>query len=159
MLNIATLKAGRIYSFVYTSEVEMVNKRDFNDGCGKVANPLADCLVSCRKVFRGNAATVGSYERVMKQIDPEWTPSDKPAWFEFMADGIVCHRVKREQHYFAPLRVQTLKEEYFIGGKPASEADVETVKRFKKNRGGNDAGFAVFSLDKLECQGEVDSWE
>lgn len=147
------IKPGRIYSFVYVSDVEMVSKREFRNDDGtteKRENPLGSCLVTVRRVVSAQAAGNETYRNVQLRKNPDWQPSeDRKSWYHVSKenDCIVEHN-NNGQRYLRAIPRGISKEEYFIGKVPATEAEVETIRAFKKGSGGT-SEFVVYKLENL----------
>jgi hypothetical protein len=144
MMTTSQLRPGRIYSFVYSSDVDMVQKRNGAE------NPLGSCSVSVRRVVRAQAAGNETYARVQLAKDPTWEPSaERKSWYHVTPenDCIVQHN-SNGQKYLRAIPRGVVKEEYFIGTLPANEREVETIRSFKKSAG-NEPTFVVFKLDNI----------
>lgn len=143
MVTTSQLRPGRMYSFVYASDVDMVQKRNGQE------NPLGSCFVSVRRVVRVQAAGNETYANVQLSKDPNWTPStERKSWYHALPENscIVQHNTNG-QKYLRAIPRGIVKEEYFIGKLPATEAEVETIRAFKKSQGQPE--FVVFTLENI----------
>lgn len=136
------LVPGRLYSVVYQSDVDMVQQRDGAN------NPLFDVSVTVRRVATVQACGDKTYARMRLKQDADWQPSGKPKWYapDPANTCVVVHR-KTGVRYFRVLPINMTKETYFIGGKPASEAETATIKSF--HRGHSDADYLTIRLENL----------
>lgn len=135
--------AGRVYSVVYMSDVAMVAKRDGKD------NPLADIPVTVRRVSTIQAAGKETWERFKARTSRETEPSSRKPWYHVSAqnDCVVIHNTNGNE-YLRGLPRGITKEEYFVGDEAATEAQVETIRAFKKSA--SEAEFVLLSLAKLQ---------
>lgn len=171
VLNSSLFVAGRVYSLVYANEVEMVNKRELEsatrdnllalgvrcdfDTCANGAasvrtlNPLADQAVTVRRVSTIQAAGNETWERFKAKTGKE-TTSERKAWYHVSErnDCIVVHN-STGREYVRGLPRGVTKEEYFIGTRAASPAEVATIRAFKKSSGGGEREFVVLAVDNL----------
>lgn len=154
MLNIETLIPGRRYSFVHIGEVETVGKRKF-DGVEFTLAPdwLQAASITRRAVFSGNLAGPESYGNVMQKQDPTWERSDRKPWFHFVRNGIIEHNTTHAL-YLAVVNPNVTKTEYFVNGQPATAEQITDIQRFKRSSGGM-SDFAVYSLEKVQYEGEA----
>lgn len=140
-----------MYSVIYSSDVDMVGKRDFKDGKGKQENPLKEKVVTVRRVSTVQACGNETYSRVMTRKNPSWTPSaDYTAWWKVSTDNdcIVEHKTKGTR-YLRGLPKGVTVETYFVNGTEATETEAETIRKFKEGSG-KDAEFVLLNLEKLE---------
>lgn len=149
MLNLNNLVAGQIRSIVHTKDVELVTYH--NTPSGRVPAPdwLSRSRITCRNVFKGNVAGRESYGNKMRALEGEdWEAKKKP-WFTFTdKPGVVVHKTKAAQ-YLALLNPDRIKTEYFVDGQPATPAQVETIREWKKSS--SEFGvIATFALDSVE---------
>ena len=165
------LAAGRIYSFVYTAEVEMVQTRELsgevitaldNAGIKPVSvskgnsivqvNPLADCDVSVRRVVRAQAAGNETYANVQRKADPDWQPSGDKKWWRVSAsnDCIVEHHTKGTR-YLRAIPRGIVAETYWIGAHEATDAQVAVIRAFKSGSNGKDKepAYILFKTDNV----------
>lgn len=166
-----SLAAGRIYSFVYVSDVEMVQTRALsgevitalsNAGVKLVntvkgsnvvqVNPLADVVVFVRRVVKAQAAGNETYANVQRKLNPDWQPSGDKKWWRVSADNdcIVEHQTKQTR-YLRAIPRGIIKEEYFIGAHPCDAAQTAIVQAFKS--GATDKStpaYVLFKTDNIE---------
>jgi hypothetical protein len=148
--------AGRIYSVVYNSEVEMTRKKR---DTGAV-NPLADESVTVRRVSSVQAAGPKTWTNYLAKRGESPVGSRPPFWKvtdynPCIVQGITENTMGRE--YLRGLPRGVTKEAYFVNGVEATPAQIEVIRLFKKG-GSNDnpAEFVLLALAKLE---NVDSGE
>jgi len=159
MLNISNLKAGRIYSFRHQGDVEIKKFELVEQPDGKKAREYAPEWLTMASItrlasFKGNLACPESYARAMVRENGEYTPTEREPWFTWQSrNGIVSHKTNGKQ-YLALVNPDVIKSTYFVNGVEATSEQVALIKRWKKGKGefGN---FAVFSLESVECTGEV----
>lgn len=147
MVKTSELKPGRIYSFVYRADVEMVaKKRDGRE------NPLADCACSVRRVCRVQAAGEHTYARAMLAKDATWQPSEKLSWHVASENPCVrVHGKDANRRYLRAIPIAIDKETYFIGNVPANEAESEVIRAFKKGGERDEKpAYILFNLDNVE---------
>ena len=155
MLNLSTLKAGRIYSFISKGEVETVAYR--NTPAGRQHAPEWLKLASITRIasFKGNLAAPESYARAYERTNGEEHEQKREPWFKWDSrNGIVAHK-KTGALYLALINPEVIKSTYFVNGIEATTEQVATIKEWKKGKGEFDI-FAVFALDKVECQGVIE---
>lgn len=140
-----SLKAGRIYSFIYVAPVEMVAKRDGKE------NPLADCQVFVRRVVKAQSAGNETYANVMRKDNPQWTPSaDHKSWWKVSTDNdCIVEHAKLGTRYLRAIPRGIIKEEYFIGAHPATPAEIFTIQSFKKSNG-REPSFVLFKTENIQ---------
>ena len=118
MIDIKSIKAGMIITAKIGGSHKM-NKR---------GNPLVD-RVTRDHVMVASVAGKGSYtNRLAKRGE---TPAGtRPAWFHWVADGVVEHN-KTGERYVAllPSSVKTTKC-FLVDGRPATAEEIETIKSF-----------------------------
>jgi len=148
MLDLNKLVAGRIYSFRHKGNVEL-KKRG-------LPNWLECATITAERAFKGNLANPESYGNKQRQLDPEWTPTGKPTWFEWTGqNGLVKHKTTGKP-YLALVNPASIKTTYFVNGVEATEAQRAEIKLWKKSQGEFET-FAVFDLEKVEHTGEVEA--
>lgn len=165
-----------MYSIVDTGLVEMVQTREFaveqlmsHEALGrlalgeypnyvslppaamvKLANPLFDCEVTVRRVATVQAAGNKTWHNFQIKRNPEYKPSEeRKAWYHVTGNSCIVEHNKTNRHYLRGLPKGISKEEYFIGGQPASENEVSLIREFKKNLH-KDNAFVTLPLDRLE---------
>lgn len=156
--------AGRVYSLVYSSPVEMVSKRELDWRTteyreliysrvtlervdGKFFNPLASNDVTVRRVSTVQAAGDKTWTNYLAKRGE--VPSGKPAWYDVSKENscILVHKTNGNE-YLRGLPCGITMEQYFVDGKPASEQQVAIIHAFKKsNSSANE--FITLSLSKL----------
>jgi len=152
MISKNSFVAGRVYSIVYSSDVDMVAKRNFGTERNPdiQENPLRESLVTVRRVSTVQAAGEKTWTNFLAKrgMVPAGTA---PTWWTVSKENscIVVGTSKNTlgREYLRGLPRGITKEEFFIDGKPATPAQIETMKRFKKNSGGD---FVLLALSKLE---------
>lgn len=164
MITKNSFKPGRVYSLVYQSDVDMVAKRDLDQRTteyraletngvrlatvdGKTHNPLLDATVTVRRVSTVQAAGNKTWENYLAKRGE--VPSGKPAWFDVSGENscILVHKQTKAEYLRGLPRGVTL-EEYFVNGISATDAQVATIRAFKKsNSSANE--FVTLSLSKL----------
>lgn len=159
MIKTTSFKPGRIYSVVYVNDVEMVGKREFFNPSpiisklhhkdGKILNPLIDIHVTVRRVATIQAAGNATWANVQTRDNPGWQRTDRKSWFHTDMDNdcIIVHNTNGTRYLRGLPRGKT-KEEYFIGGNPASQLEVEIITAFLKNN--TKSEFVIIKLDNLE---------
>ena len=133
--------AGRVYSVVYQSDVDMVQKRDGKE------NPLGSSAVTVRRVSTIQAAGNKTWNN-FKVKHGIVTSSARPDWFTPNTDNtcIVSHN-KTGVEYLRGLPKGITKEVYMVNGIEASPEQVNTIRAFKKSQG--ESKFVMLTLDKL----------
>jgi hypothetical protein len=143
MISSSSLVPGRIYTFVYAANVEMVaKKRD-----GRI-NPLADCQVSVRRVCRVQAAGDKTYQRAMLKKNSDWKPSGKPSWNVGTENACIrVHKDDSSRRYLRGIPLAIDKEEYFIGTVPATAEETVVIKTFSGSN--KEPDYILFNLDNI----------
>jgi hypothetical protein len=141
-INAQSFVAGRVYSVIYNSEVDMVGERD-----GK-QNPLADIPVTVRRVSTIQAAGKVTWENFLARQGREKSSSNRAPWYVVSEqnDCIVLHKTNGTA-YLRGLPRGVTKEQYFVGNEIATDAQVETIRAFKRSKPA--AEFVVLKLDNL----------
>ena len=145
-INPMSFVAGRVYSVVYNSDVTMVSKRDGQ------ANPLFGADVTVRRVSTIQAAGGESWTNFLAKRGEQPAGNRKPWCVESELNPCIMVGVSDNtsgQYYLRGFPRGITKEEYFIASQPATSAEVETIRAFKKSSSG-DAEFIILNLDKLE---------
>jgi hypothetical protein len=149
---------GRIYSVIYKSEVEMVQKRELplsdvlDMGLvvgekGKTANPFYDNTVEVRRVWSVQAAGNKTWTNFLGKTGEE--PAGKePSWTVSDYNSCIVVGKKDGAEKLRALPRNITKSEYFIDKRPATDAEVAIIRAFKKNKG--HAPFVTLNLSKLE---------
>ena len=152
MLNIESLKAGRIYSFRHIGEVETVAYRKGEDGREYAPEWLKCATITREAAFKGNLACPESYANALAKNGD--APVGKEPWFNWTKrNGIVAHK-QTGAAYLALVNPQAIKTTYFVNGVLATDAQSEAIRQWKKSKG-EFGVFAVFGLDKVEYTGEL----
>jgi hypothetical protein len=149
MISKNSFVAGRVYSVVYSSDVEMVQKRDGKD------NPMLGALVTVRRVSTMQAAgdkTWANYKAKHGIV----TGTREPWWTATKENTCIVEHNKTGVEYLRGLPRGITKEVYMVNGIVATDTQVETIRAFKKNQSDTPAQFVLLSLAKLE---NVDSGE
>jgi hypothetical protein len=154
MLNLTSLKAGRIYSFIHKGEVETVAYRNGTNGREHAPEWLKLASITRIASFKGNCACPDSYARAMVRREGEYEPKQAP-WFAWETrNGIVSHK-KTGALYLALLNPEPIKTTYYVNGVEATAEQEKEIKEWKKGSKEFDI-FALFALDKVECKGVID---
>lgn len=158
---------GRIYSVVYENDVEMVQKRELATTAGLlpcalhrmadgspsnlICNPLADCTVTVRRVMSLQAAGDETYANAQRKQNPAWQPSeDTKAWWKVSAENdCICEHRKTGVAHLRAISRSVSKEEYFIGGKLATDKEAATIKAFKKSKSSDGLPYIMPKLENL----------
>lgn len=164
MLNVNEVVNGRIYSVVFAGPVSM-NK----GGRGGVPeNPLLDLPVEKRLVSRIQACSRESYARRMRKIDPAWQPdsSSKPSGYAETSHPCVDVNLKTGDQALRGWACGVVKYEVFIGGKPATAEQLETIaayqpggKWYADSKPKGEPGFMRLPLAKIQHEGWADAAE
>lgn len=155
MLNLNELKAGRIYSFKHAGPVETVSYRKGENGRVLAPEWLKTVSITRESSFKGNCACPESYSNKMRKLNPDWQPSEKESWFQWDSrNGIVAHK-KTGKPYLAIVNPQPIKSVYYVDGIEATPEQVEEIKQWRKGSG-EFSEFALFDLEKVECQGVIE---
>lgn len=155
MLNLNTLKAGRIYSFVHSGDVETVAYRNENGSRVHAPEWLKLASITRTAAFKGNLACPESYARAYERAMGEEHVTKREPWFKWESrNGIVSHK-QNGNLYLALVNPESIKTTYFVDGVEATEEQAETIRTWKKSKKSEFDIFALFSLDKVECKGEV----
>jgi len=140
---------GRIYTFIYNSDVDMVNTREF-DGV-KLPNPLQGCFVQVVRKVTGQAAGKLTYERVMRKLKgDDWQKSDRKDWatVDPTNDCILVHEKTQERYVrLIPRGIQ--EETYYVDNVLATPEQVENIRKFKKNQRDEQPVYVRFKLDNI----------
>lgn len=148
MLSTKEFKAGRIYTVVYSDDsIEMKKSVRLPE---RAENPFAGNVIGVRRVARVQAAGPKTWANIQKRKNPDWQPSaDYSQWWHELAENrcIVEHN-REATRYLRGIPKGIVSEVYTIDGKLATPAQVETIRKFKKNSGGDE--FCLLNLDKLE---------
>lgn len=150
MVKTTSLVPGRMYSFVYVADVDMVGERDFGNGKGKQANPLDGALVTVRRVCSVQAAGAKTYANLMLKLDSEWQKSERKDWATVTPDNsCILEHNKTGVRYLRAIPRAITKEEYQVDGKPATDSQVEAIQSFKKSRKEEKPVYIRFRLDNI----------
>jgi hypothetical protein len=143
------LVPGRIYSFDYMSTVDMVKTREFNGL--KEVNPLYSEDITVRRLVTCQAAGKLTYENMMRKLNGEdWQKSDRKDWASVdpTNDCILVHD-KSQERYLRAIPRGIVREEYYVGSKAATDADVALIRKFKKNQSDTPPVYVRFKLDNI----------
>lgn len=154
MTTTSEIKPGRIYTFDY-SDPAIELKGYVNGAQGRELNPLAGCAVGVSRRIVVQAAGDKTWANVQRKANPNWQPSaDYVAWWHVLPENscIVEHN-KEATRYLRGIPKGKLSEVYTIDGQPATPAQVATIEKFKKSKGG--AEFCFLTLDKLNIIDET----
>lgn len=151
---------GRIYSVVFAGPVSM-NK---GGRMGVPVNPLIDVEVSKRTVMSVQACSRKSYVNRMLKADPTWQPdTSKPSGYAETSHPCVDLNLKTGDEALRGWAVGVTKHEVFIGGRPATAAELATIadyqpggKWYADSKPKREPGFMRLPLAKIEHEGWVD---
>lgn len=145
----SNLRPGRIYSFEYASDVDMVNTRDF--GQGKQENPMSGDFVQVVRMVTGQAAGKQTYENIMRKLKgDDWEKSDRKDWatVDPENDCILVHN-KTQERYLRLIPRGVQRETYYVNNIEATPAQVEVIRQFKKNRSEEKPVYMRFKVDNI----------
>jgi hypothetical protein len=173
MISSNSFVAGRIYSLVYSNDVNMVAKRQLdadtiaklqaagvtltahttkaNEPTGKQLNPLDGQAVTVRRVSSVTAAGGETWERFKARNGIVTGESTRKPWYAESTDnnciviGTSANTLGRK--YLRGLPQGVTKEQYYIGDREATPAETLTIQAFKEGTGGAD--FVLLNLDSL----------
>lgn len=159
-------KAGRVYSLIYTADVDMVASRElehqtvidlnklgftpFKQENGRCDNPFVDSIVTVRRVSTVQAAGEQTWENFKLKNGMSTEPSNRKAWYHTSPknDCIVVHNSNGTE-YLRGLPRGVTKEQYFVGNLPATAQDVAVIRAFAKSKN-SEPNFVTLTLEKLE---------
>lgn len=146
MIDIDTIKAGRIATVILQGEHEM-NK----GGRGGVApNPLLG------RVTRDHRITVTvagpeTYSNVLENRTGE-APAGRAPWFQWVKDGLVAHKQTGALYLAAVPTSSKRKIAYLVDGREATPEELETIKAYTPDKG--DPQFLCFKLENVANIGD-----
>jgi hypothetical protein len=165
MIKTSSFIAGRVYSIIYNSAVEMVRVRALEFGRiqelaragialektenGKCINPLDGALVAVRRVSTIQAAGEKTWENYKRKAGIV-TESAQPWWTVTPENSCVVAHNKTGVEYLRGLPRGITLEQYMVNGIHATPLQIETIGAFKKNQSNGPADFVLLTLDKLE---------
>ncbi len=162
MLKLDEVQNGRIYSVVFAGPVSM-NK---GGRAGVPVNPLLDVSVDKRAVLKVQACSRASYVNRMRKADPNWQPdaSGRASGYAETANPCVDVNLTTGDLALRGWSVGLVKHEVFVGGRPATQADLDTIaayqpggKWYADSKPKGAPGFMRLPLAKVEHEGWVDS--
>lgn len=113
------------------------------------SNPFIDIPVTVRRVSTVQAAGEKTWANFKRRTNPDWQPSgNRKNWYHVTDNSCIVQHNSNGTRYLRGLPRGVSKEQYFIGGTPATEAQVETIKAFAKNAG-KPQDYVLLSLDNL----------
>ena len=136
MINIDNIRAGMIATIILQGEHKM-NKR---------GNPLAGRVTRNHRLVV-TVAGRDSYRNALEERG-EKPVGNKAPWFRWERDGIVAN-VKTGELYLAALPTAAKREtNYLVDNRPATEAEIETIRAFTPDKGQPD--FLCFALENVQ---------
>lgn len=126
-MNINEIQAGRMYSWVYESDMKL-NK---GGRAGVPVNPFFG-RVTVRKVKAGQAATGEMLQRKSLALNPNYQPDPNhtPRW-EATSHPCVVKSIQFGELAVRVLSPRTVKVERFLDGKPMTEEDWQKLSGTK----------------------------
>lgn len=141
MLNIETIKAGRLATVLLKGEHKM-NK---GGRAGVPANPLLG------RVTRDHRVTVTvagpqTYSNVCEARTGE-APIGKSPWFRWIQDGVVEHKENGNRYLAAVPTSAHYVTRYLVDGREATESELKTIREFTPDKG--EPQFLCFALENV----------
>ena len=135
MININSIKAGRIATILMQGDYDM-NKGGRN---GIAINPL---LGRVTRDYRFSITLAGP--ETYYNINPDAV--GKPAWFEFVQDGLVRHKTNGKLYVAGiPRDNKNNKFDLLVDGRPITQDELAIIEQYKKNK--EEAKFITISID------------
>ena len=129
-MNINDIVASRIYSWIFQGETKL-NK---GGRAGIEPNPLYGRVTS-RKVYAGQAATGDMYCNAQRKLNPAWEPSgDRAPTFEATDNPCVVRSLSSGDLQVRIIRPRTVKREFFVDNRLATEAEMTVIKTYSPVR-------------------------
>lgn len=156
-MNLQDIVPGRFYSFVYEPAPSQWCENNLKKGGrgGLPENPLFG-RVSVRKVTAGQAASASMYEHKAKALNPAWIPSDREPLFEATEHPCVVRSNSNGELQVRLMNPRTVRCEYFVDGRPATDEELATIKMYGKARRLPDPTRVAIRFPYLESLSNVD---
>ncbi len=124
------IQSGRIYSWVVENEAKLL-KGGRN---GIAPNPFNDLTVTKRAVYAGQAATSETWVKAQLALNPDWQPSERAPLHVSTENPCVVKYVSTGELGVRIMNFRTIKREYFIAGKLATEAQLKIIAEYTPHR-------------------------
>lgn len=153
-ISLSEIVAGRIYSWVVANAIDL-NMFPRNPETGKVdrkgtPNPYLG-RVTKRMVLKANAGTWGTYARVhLDTLGTPWVPKEgRTPTTEKTENPCVVRSLSNGDLQAILIKPKISAYEVFIDGKPATPAEVEAIKPYRKPEDSSPWLVATVSLASL----------
>ena len=130
------IKSGRIYSWVIENSAEML-KTKTNTG-DKVSNPLRDLTVTKRVVYTGQATTGETWLKAQLARNPAYTPGDRAPQHTPTENDCIVSNIASGELQVRITKFHSTKKNYFVGGNPATLAELATIALYTAHHARND---------------------
>ena len=147
-----------MYSWVYEPSAEKWSEGNLKKGgrAGLAPNPLFG-RVSVRSVKSGQAATINMYVNKAKALNPDYVPSaDYTPRMEATANPCVFRSLSTGDYQVAIMNAKTRQQEFFVDGRPATEAELTLIEAYRKARQPHDPTKVRIEFPYLQNLANVD---
>jgi len=137
MINLETIKAGRIATVLLEGEYKM------NKG-GRQGIPLNEYNGRVTRKYRFSITLAGPETYYNKNPDA----IGKSSWFEFVKDGLVKHKTTG-QLYLAGLPTNNNNNSYelYVDGRPITEQEYNSIQAYRTDK--EEPKFLTISIDNV----------